>query len=357
MDDAFDGAGSPLVRHMPIQKLSDGGIAQGAWSELSRSEVAPGEGRLLAWDCCAYPPGGVPNAAYGYIALGFEGGAVALLMVTGIEEEEGALFSIVDQFQTPGEYHAHDIAAVKFYQGPCAADRAVSDPRAAAGSGDRASSICVLAGDAGGCVCLWGLSATPCGTGFLVALQTLLIGIRQPCTLGLVHDMVICGCTDGTIVAQPYCPSTPPEQSSWDVPQSRREMLTGAASSISNYIWRIDTGAGEQGRGLLSDKRRAFDGWAKTVAYETGLRGVLERMDQLSGFAAETGRPTSLKHGARVKLSGLDNAHFNGAAGVCLGGLDAESGRVPVQLLAPPQHKGRRLKVKLHHLLRQHERH
>ena len=53
------------------------------------------------------------------------------------------------------------------------------------------------------------------------------------------------------------------------------------------------------------------------------------------------------KRGMHVKLEGLTaKPELNGAMGVLLDETDPESGRVPVELIAPPQFRGRTMKVK-----------
>ena len=78
---------------------------------------------------------------------------------------------------------------------------------------------------------------------------------------------------------------------------------TGLADAVAEepqcrYAWRFDSGAGARWRGLVSERRRAFDGWARTAAYEMGLLSMLQGAgmrddavsEQLVAGGAEGGR-------------------------------------------------------------------
>ena len=57
-----------------------------------------------------------------------------------------------------------------------------------------------------------------------------------------------------------------------------------AKTTATVYAWSFDSAAGSQAQGLLDEKRRTFDGWAQTAAYETGLQAVLAKMNGQSGL-------------------------------------------------------------------------
>ncbi|KOO30688.1 hypothetical protein Ctob_008064 [Chrysochromulina tobinii] len=93
--------------------------------------------------------------------------------------------------------------------------------------------------------------------------------------------------------------------------------LLAATGVRTEYEWTFDTGAGAQARGKVNEKRRSFDGWARTAAYE----GLVARPE------------------------------LNGAIGVLLGEVEVDSGRAPVKLMAPPEHAGKTLKTKRDNLI------
>jgi hypothetical protein len=154
--------------------------------------------------------------------------------------------------------------------------------------------------------------------------------------------------------------------------------LLAATGVRTEYEWTFDTGAGAQARGKVNEKRRSFDGWARTAAYEVGLQAVLAKMQSAQGKTGDTpwdrattaaahaaaraaggpapqppaSPPSEWARGTRVRLQGLvARPELNGAIGVLLGEVEVDSGRAPVKLMAPPEHAGKTLKTKRDNLI------
>ena len=147
-----------------------------------------------------------------------------------------------------------------------------------------------------------------------------------------------------------------------------------ARDSSLQTAWCFDSAAGPQARGLVAEKKRAFDGWAQTAAYEVGLQDVLAKMNRKTGAGAPAGpaaargpesaaaAPTTPGPtlGTLFKLDGLQaRPELNGCVVVVIADADAKSGRVPVRLLpvagktdGAGQPLSGDLKVRPHNLLR-----
>ena len=170
---------------------------------------------------------------------------------------------------------------------------------------------------------------------------------------------LVCGCADGSLIGHNVAALS--LRAAGDAP---------ANDAPLTYDWWLDSGTGPQGRGRLCEKRRAFDGWARTAAYEVGLQAVLAKMNQQVGrhhagpaapaaqasnagaagsTSSSAARPNASvwKRGMRVRLVGLEaKPELNGSIGALLGEIDAESGRVPLVILGPTEHAGKQMKVK-----------
>ena len=376
--------GSRLLRTLPLGGAAEGGGGASSSSsatasttaplehkdllELPRGAAAPGGGRLLSW----HSDGDV-------LALGFAGGAVAVALQAAFVAgspyvlASGLSASLADV----GAVHVAPVAWLGVCDGKMAED---------------VFAATMLAADAAGCVRAWAMrldsivasAAAGVATGApvpitLVALFELRLGVpsgsppRQPSALGLIGTTIICGCADGTLHAKaaPAILLGGPNGAATAEPAAP----SSAARAHTEYEWLFDTGAGPQARGKLAEKRRFFDGWARTAAYEVGLQAVLAKMAGQSGHtqpkgplkpgaaaAAATssgggggvgGQPSALRKGVRVRLSGLAaRPELNGAVGELTGDLEAESGRCAVKLLAPAEHAGKGLKVKPANLTR-----
>ena len=182
----------------------------------------------------------------------------------------------------------------------------------AAGSADGGGLLAaVLAADAAACVRVWavrlhslieGSAASP----YQLPLEHLytieLSSGRQPCSLALMAPMsggrtsplLVCGCADGAVeaieLADGTCALPHAHVEATELAASSRVATDAAAAAAdatgaeaaaeggarrqAKYAWMFDSGAGPQARGLLREKRRFFDGWARTANYELGLQQV-----------------------------------------------------------------------------------
>ncbi|KAL3918906.1 MAG: hypothetical protein SGPRY_005828 [Prymnesium sp.] len=153
----------------------------------------------------------------------------------------------------------------------------------------------------------------------------------QPCALGMMSEgTLLCGCTDGSILGV-----------------SEGLLVSGVADDIlspylHSYEWSFDSGTGVAGHGLVREKRRVFDGWARTAAYERGLQEVLSKMKQpksseqshVSTKTTTTQEPSVPSRGTLYRLDGLQaRPELNGYVVVVIAEIDKMSGRVPVRIL------------------------
>ena len=338
------------------------------WMHLSRSGLGPGGGRLLAWDSDG-----------GTLAFGFARGAVALLTLlpgagsTPKTPESGRMPPVAIGSGSGAD--GADVACVKLLP------PALLFESTAIGGDARGGAVLgsLAAADASGRVRIWALrrssleqSAEAPAKLSLECLHCFeLGGAEQPCAIDLAGRALVCGCASGEMVAL----ELPNLKHTLDAPAtSGSAAVEGRATSRREYDWMVDTGAGPQARGLLRERRRYFDGWARTAAYEIGLQGVLAKMQSSQGTqhqgqvagggAAARGSTGSagasaagaervgasvggLKRGARVRISGLAaRPELNGSLGIVLDAVEEESGRAPVKLVAPPEHAGKAMKVK-----------
>lgn len=375
---------------------------------LPRAAAGPERSRLLTW-----------HSDGKGLALGFAEGAVTLATAP-----RRALFS-----GPPREGHTPYVFGAG--RGAHAADVAhvhvLPLCLLGAGEGKAAEAVfaaAMLAADAAGYVRAWAMrldtlaaaaaapAQTPARPVGLEALFELALGpARQPCSLGLAGRTIVCGCADGSlhtrmlpkIALGPCTEGAPPAASNGSSgsgalpPEGVQAAATGAATGAiravasvrTEYEWTFDTGAGAQARGKLSEKRRSFDGWARTAAYEVGLQAVLAKMQSSQGKTGDTpwdratsaaahatahaaaraaggpaprppalpqppaSPPSEWARGMRVRLQGLvARPELNGAIGVLIGEVEVESGRAPVKLMAPPEHAGKTLKTKRDNLIR-----
>ena len=95
----------------------------------------------------------------------------------------------------------------------------------------------------------------------LVELFAIHIAPRQCSCLGLVGSTIVLGCADGTLHARevPLDGAKPLDE------QTTTQSDASITHAKTAYDWLVDTGAGPQARGLLRDKRRFFDGWARSA--------------------------------------------------------------------------------------------
>ena len=335
----------------------------GTWHALRRGVGGGGSGRLLAWHALADES---DREDGGMLALGFACGDVSLLAAT----ESKPPFVVA----TASAGRA-DVAAVHVLP----ASLLAANADAVAGA--------MLAADASGYVRLWAMSRAvgkPAAgrlgsTARLICLRALTPApSRQPTCLGIVgSDTLVCGFSDGRVSAMPLpLPLSEAAQSGapamdaltidvGDVGVEVRDYAVNYTedehTAAHEYNWCFDSGAGPQGRGTLRERRRAFDGWAKTVAFEAGLQQVLAKMNSSQGTHS-TGSPSAaagsggagggggvshLQSGMHVNLVGLAaRPELNGSVGVLLGTVESESGRAPLRLVAPPEHEGKTMKVK-----------
>lgn len=354
-----------------------GGDAARTWHALQRGDAASGFGRLLSWHAHdGNVSGGTEDGPPPLLALGFAGGAVSLLQPIAASADLSVTADfVVGTADTPGTADVGAVSALSARTLPASATRH--------GGG-------MLAADAAGCVRLWALlreGAKAGGPGTMrAALECVRALVLAPtmqltCTsLLLVHGgddpspnapiTLVCGCADGRVVAATV-PLSHAEQAAVDMDDVTIDVVDGSEKGVDEggqhvYEWRFDSGAGPQGRGTVRERRRAFDGWAKTSAFEEGLQLVLAKMNSSSGThkagpsdstsrggdggARGGGGGSSAlvwKRGMHARLSGLAaRPELNGAVGMLLGGVEADSGRAPVKLIAPKELEGQAIKVK-----------
>ena len=409
-----DGARAAMVLRSRPLSAAVGGSAE--WEALPRAVLADGAGRLLAWHTDGTTA----------VALGFGGGAVSVLLSNADDPAHARVDGA-----TPAARNAlpplvagsailssrADVGAVAIVPpsvdvggggGGVGGGGGGGTAAVAAEAGGRSMLARVVAADALGEVSVWGLScdaardASPVGDrsalhrcALLLLARVRLDASAQPTAIGLVAQRtLVCGCADGSLhaVPMPLPSATQMDISREGTPTEAEAAATAsaAASAASSaersapmrYEWAFDSGSGAQGRGKLRERRRAFDGWSKTVAYEAGLQAVLSRMAQKQGTTctgnsagggggggssssggggggggggsggggsagASGGSGGEVKRGMRAKLRGLQaRPELNGASAVVLGPAAEDSGRVPIQLLAPPEHAGTTIKVK-----------
>ncbi|KAL1527986.1 hypothetical protein AB1Y20_009357 [Prymnesium parvum] len=258
------------------------------------------------------------------LSLGFCGGGVALLP-DAAEGEAKAL---------RGAAGGADVAAVQLLR----ADGGGGPLRADGGGGPLLASAC-----AAGCVRLWRVEGGALEVSALLRLAPPL----QPCRLAAVGPWLVCGCADGSLVGV--------TREDFDEAGGG-----GGGGGGNRYEWQFDAMAGEQARGAVRQKRRAFDGWARTEAYEQGLQEVLARMNGKSGEGGTRGAPAPAgtgegpPRGALYRLDGLQSRpELNGRVVLVIAAADPKSGRVPVRVL--PAHRESRaedIKVRPHNLVR-----
>ena len=355
---------------------------------LPRAAAGPERSRLLTW-----------HSDGKALALGFAAGAVTLATAP-----RRALFSGPPrEGSTPYVLgaarggHAADVAHV----------HVLPLCLLGAGEGKAAETVfaaAMLVADAAGHVRAWAMrldtlaaaaaapAQTPARPVGLEALFEMALGpARQPCSLGLAGRTIVCGCADGSLHARmlpmntlsPRTEEAAPAASNGSsssealppegVEAAAMGTLLDATGVRTEYEWTFDTGAGAQARGKVNEKRRSFDGWARTAAYEVGLQAVLAKMQSAQGKTGDTpwdrattaaahaaaraaGGPapqppaspaSEWARGMRVRLQGLvARPELNGAIGVLLGEVEVDSGRAPVKLMAPPEHAGKTLKTK-----------
>eukprot|EP00965_Chrysotila_dentata_P000318 10524-Pleurochrysis_carterae.AAC.2 len=132
----------------------------------------------------------------------------------------------------------------------------------------------------------------------------------------------------------------------------------------------FNAGAGDHARGSVRERRGAFDGWARTAAYEQGLQLVLQRLNQKSGHStgpatrrtptahARLPRPVAQAASARASSSALPIGSYvrihslvarpelNGCVAEVAGPADPKSGRYPLHIAAQAGMEQRGVKVK-----------
>ncbi len=380
--DAAAAESSLLIRSLPLgaSSIAAAGGPQARRLDntdvksLSRAAVGAGSSRLLAW-----------HSDGDALGLGFAAGAVTLALKGVVEG--GAPYALGAARSASAADVAHVVVVPPGLLGAC--DGKVAEDVFAAA---------MLAADAAGHVRGWALrldalaeAAAPAKLGLVALFELAISPARQPSSLGIVGRTLVCGCADGTLHAKALpaltlsarngAATVAMSSGSSRVEDTSAEVLESPSEGVrTEYEWLFDTGAGAQARGRLSEKRRFFDGWARSGAYELGLQAVLAKMQGQTGntkpssapampasatsaaaAALAAGMPTpestraqaGWARGTRVRLHGLAaRPELNGAIGLLLGELEAESGRAPVKLMAPPEHAGKTLKAKPANLLR-----
>jgi hypothetical protein len=361
------GAGSPpsssapsalFLRSTPMDHSGGGGSV---WSALRRGAAIGGSGSLLAWHSHDESVGEARGAP-ALLALGFAGGAVALLAASAVGASSAKPpYSIASASPAGGA----DVGAVL----------ALSVASLQQRSPGQSAYGFLLSGDATGRVRLWmatrghAMAPPEGGGGYATSTLVLLRDVltltvpRQPTALAMAGNTLLCGCTDGSLIS--VVVDVEADAAMVDLSDvhavGEEKASVGTGGSSHSYEWLFDTGTGPQGRGTLRERRRAFDGWARTAAYEQGLQEVLAKMNQQRGeqsipgagkqggsqSASAANASSFLKRGMHVQLTGLQGRpELNGSIGALLGGVESDSGRAPVKIVAPPEHAGKTLKVK-----------
>lgn len=394
-----------LVRSAPLLRHSEG--------------IPPPAQSTVRWQGLHETPLGMPVLAWhsdgDAIALGFCGGHVGIVMGAGEEvaasphQSPAASAVLVRSNSADGS----DIAAVLLHTHPEAAGDVHLD------SPDTPRLL--YSASASGAVCTWAVARGGGGASDLLQLRACirLPSSRQPSSLAFVGRSLICGCTEGALVELHASELRASELSAAcgggglaaataaeaDSAMGRREaavkgppgddgatrcggevpgqsgQLSSGAKACPRYNWRFDSGAGAQARGRLEERRRYFDGWAQTAAYERGLQQVLAKMDKQRGVhdcsdtsgavaakaAPAKAAPDAAKAapdaaraavgpalGTLYKLDGLQaRPELNGCVGVTIGPLDQKTGRVAFRLLPSAERPSKGdLKVRLDNLLR-----
>ena len=338
------------------------------------------------------------------LALGFVGGDVSLLLLAA------AASAVPSLTVACASAAAADVGAVRVVPRHLLAARGAAGWRGA-----------MLAADAAGSVRLWGVRSggaaaeenadAPSAPPSLECLRAIHLGTTmQPTCLGISAGTLVCGCADGTVVAAALPIAAPLRMvdgaaadaaiSVGDIDVAFGETTGGAVGDGGDggageggsgrgrlsYEWCFDSGAGPQGRGTVVGCRRAFDGWAKTLAFEAGLQAVLAKMNQsrgVQGTGSQSARGGSTEGGGKgsgggggggggggsatahstgggaaaggvawrpgmhATLFGLAaRPELNGSVVQLLGCVDEKSGRAPVRLVAPAGVAGTAIKVK-----------
>ena len=331
--------------------LSKGKEESTGWSKLTRGQTASGAGRVLSWhmyECedQQYVFGGAvegDRTVEALVALGFEGGGLCVLA-----QQHGMADSIESPFIVSADGGMQrgggtaDIGAVKVLP-----SRLVQLPHAMPDEHTPVQGKLlggVLSADASGIVRLWrvhlnsltaeqaaaqrmGLPTPPLISLTLLCVRTIsLPNGMQPTCLGLCTaasnglPLVVCGTTEGKLVALPELPLpyglTKIDKEPIDVGDVgldlNEEGEDGKPKLPTTYEWSFDSGTGQAGgrgyshvprHGTLSEYqcRRAFDGWAKTYAFEIGLQSILAKMNSTKG---ETDLPGGVKPGEGRKCHG-----------------------------------------------------
>ncbi|KAL1508824.1 hypothetical protein AB1Y20_004919 [Prymnesium parvum] len=192
------------------------GDGKGAWS------------RVLCWH--AHPDG-----AAALLALGFAGGGVLCLEPPAAPPRAAV-------------HSAADVAAVRL-AGPL-----------------------LLSACAAGVVRAWRCAAAALQPEWLLDVHPL-----QPAAIAIAGHALVCACADGNVAFSPLpppadgnvacSPLSPPADGAVDFSP------ISAAPRCLAYAWLFDSGRGAM---PLASRRAAFDGWARTAAYEAGVYALLQ---------------------------------------------------------------------------------